>query len=206
MSPMKRLITLCLVCLLPVAALAETTAPARQFLQQRHAEVVQILKRSAKGDDAINQRDTELKHALANLLDFEELSKRALADHWESLSTDKRQNFSSLLSQLVERSYQKNLESTMDFRVTYDQERRVGDSIVVSTEARSTKNRRAPPVAIDYTLNSSGKSYRVYDITTDGVSLVSNYKRQFNKIIERDGWNALLERMKKKLSAKDESF
>lgn len=203
---MKTLLTLLLACLLPTAALADAAPTAKDFLQKRHGEVVQILQRPAAGDDAINRRDADLKQALADLLDFHELSKRALSDHWEGLSADKRENFSSLLSQLVERSYQRNLESTMDYRVTYDAEKHVGDSIVVSTEARSTKNRRTPPVAIDYTLSPNGNTYRVYDVTTDGVSLVSNYKRQFNKIIEREGWDALLERMKKKLATDGETL
>ena len=203
---MKTLLPLLVTCLLPIAALADSAAPAKRFLETRHAQVVKILKQPANGADALAKRNGELKKALADLLDFEELSKRALQDHWETLSTDKRKKFSELLAQLVERSYQKNLESTMDFRVTYDEAKQVGDSIQVSTEARSTKNRRSPPIAIDYTLATDGQAFRVYDITTDGVSLVSNYRRQFNKIIRREGWDALLDRMKSKLAADSESF
>ena len=139
------------------------------------------------------------------LLDFEELSKRALEDHWAARSAAEQQRFVELLGQLVERSYQKNLESTMDFRVTYESATRKGDSLVVATEAQSLKNRRSPPVAIDYTLVPVANSFRVYDVTTDGVSLVANYKRQFNKIIRRNGWDALIERMEKKLTGDAES-
>ena len=93
----------------------------------------------------------------------------------------------------------------MDFRVTYESATRKGDSLVVATEAQSLKNRRSPPVAIDYTLVPVANSFRVYDVTTDGVSLVANYKRQFNKIIRRNGWDALIERMEKKLTGDAES-
>jgi len=182
------------------AAAADAPLTANKFLEKRHAEVMTIINQSnpsAKVDDAKEQR---LKSAIGDLLDFEELSRRALADHWNGLEDTKRQEFVALLAQLVERSYQKNLESIRNFQVQYDQAKHQGDSVLVHTVARSRKNRRAPAVEIDYTLFPRDGSYRVYDIATDGVSLVANYKRQFNKIIRRDGWNALLERMRKRLA------
>ena len=69
-----------------------------------------------------------------------------------------------------------------------------GDSVVVKTVAQSKKNRRAPAVSIDYTLSSREGGWRVYDVTTDGVSLVSNYRTQFNDILSRrvEGQSALI--------------
>lgn len=192
---------LCTILLLPSAVCADGEQQALQFLRKRHAEVRQILRRPAGTESQTARRNRQLKQALGDLLDFEELSKRALQDHWAGLSEKQRTEFVGLLSQLVERSYQRNLESTMDYRVRYEPAQRVDDSLLVPTRAQSLKNRRAPAIAIDYTLLPQGSAYRVYDITTEGVSLVANYRRQFNKIIRRDGWDALLDRMKKKLES-----
>jgi phospholipid transport system substrate-binding protein len=175
-------------------------------LEKRHAEVMSIIDQEGGAGHTDSARAAKLKSAIGQLLDFEELSRRSLSDHWDGLEEHKRQEFVALLTQLVERSYQKNLESIRNYQVQYDEAKPLGDSVLVHTVARSRKNRRAPAVEIDYTLFPREGSYRVYDIATDGVSLVSNYKRQFNKIIRRDGWDALIERMKKRLAEDGDSF
>lgn len=184
-------------------ASAQAEGPATKFLQARHASVERILREPAQDAKDHTARDRKLNEALGRLLDFDELSRRALAAHWETLSAVQRSEFVSLLARLVERSYQRNLESTLDFAIRYTSEASEERGIVVRTVARSRKNRRAPEVSIDYTLASATDGFRVYDVTTDGVSLVENYRRQFDRIIKRDGWDALMERMRKKLADGD---
>lgn len=185
-------------------AQAQPKADATTFLRARHDEVVKILKQRAAGAQQLEQRNGQLTAKLATLLDYQELSKRALRDHWDGLSEEQRKEFSALLARLVERSYRQNLESTLEFKVDYGGARKQGDETLVQTVARSTKNRRAPEVMIDYTMVPGADDWRVCDVTTDGVSLVANYRSQFNRIIRKDGWKALLERMQKKLDEGDD--
>jgi phospholipid transport system substrate-binding protein len=200
-------VTAALLCAFAfVATPAHANGKATSYLKSKHTAVERILAGTAKGNGASAARDKKLKGALSDLLDYAELSKRALSDHWEGLTQAQRDEFVGLLSALVERSYQKNLESTLGYAISYGSESRAGDSVVVHTTARSKKNRRAPEVTIDYALQPSNGGYRVYDVTTDGVSLVANYRRQFNRIIKKDGWDALLERMRKKLAADGDAF
>lgn len=193
------MIAACLIVASSTAA-ADSVSGANKFLEKRHAAVMSIVNQEVSGQQASGAREEKLRSAIDELLDFQELSRRALADHWNELEADKRTEFVSLLTQLVQRSYQKNLESIRNYQVKYDSAKPVGDSVLVHTVARSKKNRRAPAVEIDYTLMPQDGGYRVYDIATDGVSLVTNYRRQFNKIIRRDGWDALVDRMKKRLA------
>jgi len=194
---LHRLTALTLAAIVSLAALpALAEGPATKFLQDRHASVERILRQPATSA----KRGSQLNEALGKLLDFDELSRRALANHWEGLSEGQRQEFVSLLSRLVERSYQRNLESTLDFAIRYESEIAKQDGVVVRTVARSRKNRRAPELSIDYTMLADGGEYRVFDVTTDGVSLVENYRRQFDKIIKKDGWDALLAKMRSKLA------
>ncbi len=74
-----------------------------------------------------------------------------------------------------------------------------GQVVTVRTLASSASNRRDPAVSIDYQMMKVGNTWRVFDISTDGVSLVRNYRTQFNRIIERDGWDALIARMRDRL-------
>jgi phospholipid transport system substrate-binding protein len=201
---MKRWMRILGFCAVAAMALGGTT-PARaddagtRFLEARHRGVQQILGDRAAGAVAQKARTQRLSRALEALLDLEELSRRSLADHWNGLQPAQRDEFVTLLSQLVQQSYRKNLESTLDFTVRYTAESPLGDGVLVRTMARSKTNRRAPEVSIDYALHRHADSFRVYDVTTDGVSLVENYRRQFDRIIRRDGWAALIEKMRKKL-------
>lgn len=183
-----------------LAPVAHAEEPGTKFLQARHRSVQQILEQKPAGADAQAARVDRLSHALDELLDLSELSRRALADHWDGISEVQRGEFVALLSQLVQQSYRKNLESTLDFAVRYTAESPLGDGVLVRTVARSRKNPRAPEVSIDYALRRLPEGFRVYDITTDGVSLVENYRKQFDRIIRRDGWSALVQRMQKKLA------
>ena len=192
--------SLTLALALCTAAPASAQGAASRYLERRHDEVNRLLRRSADTDTARSRRSTQLATMLGELLDYEELSRRSLGDHWESREGPARERFVTLLRQLVERNYENNLERTLEYDVEYVREARRGEETIVYTEARSRTQRRQPPIAIDYTLRPEGSRFRVVDITTDGVSLVDNYRAQFNRIIDRDGWDALIERMQQRLN------
>lgn len=192
-----------------VLSLAATEAraqsgEARQFLERRHEALMQILRNAPKTDAARARRDAKLDQMLSSLLDYEELSRRSLGPHWKRRSADERRTFTGLLEKLVERSYKRNLEQTMSYRVRYMTGQASDDGTLVRTEARSKKNPRAPAVSIDYHLHRVDGQWRVYDVVTDGVSMVRNYRNQFNRIIDDEGWSGLIERMRSKLDSSED--
>ncbi len=193
-----------LVALAPLAGLASPasaqTGPATRYLRQRNDEVTRLLRREASTDAARAQRSQEVTRILSDLLDYEELSRRALGPHWEGHTEAERREFVDLLRQLVERNYEANLERVLDFEVSYTAEATNADGTVVTTQARSRAERRQPPVEITYTLHLQGTAWRVFDVVTDGVSLVRNYRNQFNRIITEHGWPELIRRMRDRLA------
>lgn len=192
-----------LVALLAAAALwsaaPASAQSARAYLESKHEQVNRLLRQPARSESARQRRSARLTRMLNELLDYEALSRDALSDHWDDRSEEERERFVSLLRQLVERNYENNLEQILDYEVSYDGERRRGEDTVVTTSARSRENRRQPPVEIEYTMRRTGGQWRVVDVTTDGVSMVDNYRNQFNRIIERESWDALVERMERRL-------
>ena len=182
-------------------AAAQAPGPAPRFLRQRHDEVARIMRRAATTDAARQQRSQEVTRILSELLDYQELSRRALGSHWESRTPAQREQFVGLLRQLVERNYEANLERIQDFEVDYSREEASAGATVVHTSARSRTERRQPPVEISYSMHLTGGQWRVFDVNTDGVSLVRNYNRQFNRIIGQDGWDALITRMQERLAS-----
>lgn len=187
--------TLLLAGVVPAAADAQANpAEAQAFLTERHEALRTLFAQRAGA--ARNQR---LSTLVSELLDLEELSRQALRDHWDTRTPAQREEFVSLLRQLVQEQYERNLERTMNYTVTYDGADVRGQVVTVRTLASSASNRRAPAVSIDYQMVKVGNTWRVFDISTDGVSLVRNYRTQFNRIIEREGWDALIARMRERL-------
>ncbi|MCB9591191.1 MAG: ABC transporter substrate-binding protein [Sandaracinaceae bacterium] len=191
------LVALAAALCLPHVAAAQGTA--RAFLEAKHEEVNGILRQEVSTDAARTRRSAQLTRILNDLLDYDALSEAALSDHWEARSPEERTQFVALLRQLVERNYENNLERILEFEVEYGDERARGDRTLVTTSARSRTQRRQPPVEIEYTLRRDGRRWRVVDVTTDGVSMVRNYRDQFNRIITRDGWAELISRMERRL-------
>lgn len=188
-----------LVLALPAAGSAQE-GPASRFLKQRHDEVNRIIRREASTDAERQRRSREITQILSELLDYQELSRRALGSHWESRTPEQRERFIGLLRQLVERNYEQNLQRIQEFEVRYSGEESIADGTVVRTEARSRTERRQPPVEIAYSMHLVGTAWRVFDVNTDGVSLVRNYYNQFNRIITQNGWDDLLRRMEQRLA------
>jgi phospholipid transport system substrate-binding protein len=187
------------------AAVAQAPDGASAYLRGRHEEVNRLLRQPAANDAARQRRSERLNGMLNDMLAYDELSRRALRDHWEGRTPEQREQFVALLRQLVQRNYENNLERTLDFEITYDRESTRDDLTIVHTTARSRTQRRAPPVAIDYAMIRSGNTWRVVDVTTDGVSMVDNYRSQFNRIIGRDGWDELIARMQRRLESGEET-
>ena len=178
---------------------AAETAKAEAFIKSKHNRVRAVLR---KPDTP--KRAEELTGVLGEFLDYQRLARLSLADEWNKHSEKELDKFVSLLRQLVERQYQRNMESTLEYKVSWVGTEPLDDGVKVRSSARSTKRRRQPPITIDYSMSPDGDEWKVYDIYTDDVSLVRNYKRQFRRVIKDEGWNGLIGRMEKKLAAEDE--
>jgi len=192
---------LTLALALPAAGSAQEGGPASRFLKQRHDDVNRIIRRAPETEPERQRRSREITQILSELLDYQELSRRALGSHWESRTPEQRERFVGLLRQLVERNYEQNLQRIQEFEVRYSGEESIADGTVVRTEARSRTERRQPPVEIAYSMHLVGTAWRVFDVNTDGVSLVRNYNNQFNRIISQNGWDELIRRMEQRLAA-----
>jgi len=140
--------------------------------------------------DLLAKPGTEKKVAATfdEVLDYDTIAQGSLGSEWANRSDAEKAQFSDLLKQLVRRSYERNIKKTLNYNIEYTAEAPKGSQIVVSTKAVSKTDKRADPVEIDYTLAQKDGKWRIQDIKTDGVSLVSSYRSQFTKIIKKDGF------------------
>ncbi len=157
--------------------------------------VVKVLEDPAlKGDDRMAERRRAVRRIADDIFDFPEIARRSLARHWQPLTDKQRAEFVSLFSDLLERSYISKIDLYGGEKITYGSERVDGDTAVVPTRI-ITKN--GTEVPIDYRLKK-GDKWLVYDVSIEGVSLVSNYRTQFNKIIQTASYNELVQKLRTK--------
>jgi phospholipid transport system substrate-binding protein len=150
-------------------------------------------------------RNSEVRKVVGQFLDFEELSKRALARHWDEITPKQRTEFVATLRDLVERNYIKQIHGQPDYELKFDKEAKEGgEATVDATLITSSKKGKKVNVALEYKMIYKAGHWVVYDVITDEQSLLENYRAEFNKIISKDGFDALVKRMRKKLDEKTE--
>jgi phospholipid transport system substrate-binding protein len=170
--------------------------PATDQLKGAIDRVVKVLEDpSLKGSDRVVDRRHAVRKIADEIFDFPEIARRSLARHWQPLTDRQRAEFVSLFSDLLERSYISKIELYGGEKIIYAGERVDGDVTTVTTRI-ITKN--GTEVPIDYKLLKKGDRWLVYDVNIEGVSLVSNYRTQFNKIIQTSSYNELVQKLRTK--------
>lgn len=195
-------IAISVVCLLMAAqgqanALAEGPTTALKRTNDRLNTLLR--KRAKQATKLAKQTDTQIKKAINRFLDFRELARLALAKHWDGRTPAEQREFVDILRQLIERNYIKQLKSHLDYKVVYGDEKVDGDAARISTTVSVKSNGRDEAVEIEYRMKNTPQGWRVYDVVTDEVSMLRNYRSQFNRIIRRQSYKALVDKMKRKL-------
>ncbi len=135
-------------------------------------------------------------------LDIDQLGKRAMVDNWSKLTKVQQDQFQQLLRALIEENYVRGLRANLSYEVEYLSESTdKAGNIVVATKIKTVRKGRPYTIAVDYVLVKDGTKLRAWDVRTDGVGLVENYRTMFNKIIAKDGFDGLMAKMKKKQAA-----
>ena len=169
---------------------------AQEQLKGAIERVVSTLDSPAmKGEGKAADRRAAVRLIANEIFDFGEIARRSLGRYWQPLSEAQRAEFVGLFGDLLERSYISKIELYGGEKIIYSGERMDGDLAIVSTKI-ITKN--GTEVPIDYRLFKKSDRWMVYDVNIEGISLVSNYRTQFNKIIQSSGYNTLVDRMKAK--------
>jgi phospholipid transport system substrate-binding protein len=125
--------------------------------------------------------------------DFSEMTKRSLGPHWESLGSAEQREFVDAFTERVLRAYGRSVRASGDEKVQYARELRDGDLATVQTKVISGSGDELP---IDYQLHDVGGQWKVYDVVIDQVSIVSNYRAQFDRVIAKSSVKELLQRIK----------
>jgi len=131
--------------------------------------------------------------------DWEEMARRSLATHWANRTPEERKEFVRLFADLLERTYMKQVEDYSGEKVLYEGEAKDGDYAAVRVKIVTKKNK---DIAVEYRLKKEGNHWSVYDVSIAGVSLINNYRIQFNSIILQSSYENLIKRLREKIELK----
>lgn len=174
---------------------AGAAAPTEQLRES----VNRVLKVLEDPDLRTERRTRERRAALRTIagdaFDLEEMTKRALARHWQARSPAEREEFRRLFLSLLERAYVSRIELYQGERISYVGESVEGDQATVRTRILT---RQGTDIPVDYRMHRRGDRWRVYDVGVEGISLVANYRAQFDKIIRTSSYQELVAKMRAK--------
>lgn len=189
-----------------VAVVALTGAPpagagaggATDELRPAIDKVVRILDDPAlRGEARTSERRAALGSVLASAIDFPEAARRALATHWRQRTDAEREEFTGLFKDLVTYSYIRLMEPYAGETVQIVGESQTDSMTTVLTRIQ---RRHGDPVPVDYRMHLRGTRWLIYDVVVEGVSLVGNYRVQFNTIIQTGSYGELVHRMRARLA------
>jgi ABC-type transporter MlaC component len=188
------------LCVLVSPAFADKGGPGTAAVKSANDTISGLLKQKvAAGSAEEKALATKMTASVRSFLDIDELGKRAMVDQWKKLSPEQQKEFLNVLRELIESNYVKGVRSNLEYAVDYTGESTDKDGNVVVTTSIQTKRKGRPySIEVDYVLVKEGAGLRAWDVKTDGVGLVDNYRSMFNKIIDKEGFNGLIAKMKKK--------
>jgi phospholipid transport system substrate-binding protein len=148
-----------------------------------------------KSKDKTKERRQQLRQVISARFDFAEMAKRSLGQQWGRRTAEEQAEFVKLFTDLLEDAYVSKMESYNGEKVLYTGEKPDNDSVEVDTKVATKKGEE---YSINYKLHQSKGEWKVYDVVIENISLVNNYRSQFNRILANSSYNDLVQRIKEK--------
>jgi phospholipid transport system substrate-binding protein len=190
---------LALLLALTVTTLTSRWALAGVPTDQLRAQIDRVIKvledPELKKEGHAKDRRAAVRKIANDIFDFSETARRSLGRHWQGRTDGERAEFVQLFSDLLERSYISKIETYGGEKISY-----LGDTIEGEQAKVQTKlvTKGSGDIPIEYRMHKKGDRWLVYDVVIEGVSLVANYRTQFNKIIQTSSFQELMNKMKNK--------
>ena len=160
-------------------------------------QILEILQdQSLKGEEATEKRRAVLRKIIYKKFSFDKMSQLSLARHWKERSAEEKKIFIDLFGQLLEQTYISKIESYSNEKVVFLKEYVTNKKAQVDTKVIT----ETIEIPIDYRLyQAKNGSWMVYDVIIEGVSLVGNYRSQFDQMLQKEPYEKLIQDLKKKI-------
>lgn len=155
-----------------------------------------------QGNDHRQQRLEKVKEVVFPQFDSQEIAKRTLGPYWKDRTEEQRKEFIQLFTALVEKAYSNSLDRyRKDVQFFFDQEHIDDDFAEVDTRIFDPTLNKT--FSINYHLHKLNGKWLIYDVVVENVSLVNNYRNQFNRILSKSSYEELVQKLQTKLQQLD---
>ena len=144
------------------------------------------------------ERREQLRQILFARFDFTEMAKRALGANWRRRTAAEQEEFVQLFTDVLERAYAATIESYRDERIVYVGEKLDGTYADVSSKILTDKGEE---FSINYKAHLLGNEWKIYDVVVENISMVNNFRSQFNRVITTSSYEELVRRLRSKAEA-----
>jgi phospholipid transport system substrate-binding protein len=176
-----------------LAAGSEVPGEPMALVKSTVNEVVSFLQ------DKATPQQTKRQHLLdlvAGRFDFADMARQTLGVHWRQLTPAQQQEFVPLFTSFMEEAYLNKIEDYSGQPIQFIRESSDGPGFAQVSTNVVQQNKQ--PIHIDYHLKQGAEGWRVYDVAIDNISITANYRNQFNRVINNQGYNALVSSMRNK--------
>ena len=146
--------------------------------------------------EMLNEKKQKIRKAVDERFDWVAISRRALGRHWQKMTNDEKRTFVPLFGKMLEQTYLSRVGEYSGERVSYEGEEVDGTYGVVDVKIISDKHGE---ISVKYRLWNRDNDWFIYDISIEGVSLVNNYRSQFNNILMKSSPSDLIKRLEEKV-------
>lgn len=193
---MKRILTSLTIALILCYAGVASAKPETptQFLKSKESTLQTLLK-DTKGNQG------KIVKSVTSMMDFDVICQKSLGKHWKGRSPAEQADFKTTLQGVIEKNLTSRIKENASRTPEYKSEKIAENNkeATVVTLVKTSDDPKAEKTEIVYQLERRGTTWIAVDMETDGVSLVANYRSQFNKIINEQGWDELVKKLKAKL-------
>ena len=186
-----------LVLVAPALALAGE--PSDQIKQTSDQLLALVQTPALQGPEKEAERKKQMRSVVDERFDWGAMARSAVGKYWHDFSAAQRTEFTSLFSDLVEKTYMSEVDSYSGEKILYNGDKVDGQYGVVDTVVVTLKGTDVP---VSYRVLKKGKAWLVYDINIEGVSLVNNYRSQIGGILNSSTYDKLISRIKAKIETK----
>jgi phospholipid transport system substrate-binding protein len=170
-------------------------------LRQTTDKVLAILQDPQfKSPAKIPQRRDRLRQVIATRFDFPEMAKRSLGSNWQRLNSAEQRQFVQLFTDLLERTYSDQIEAFDGEKIVYGREQQNENQAEVDTKIITKKGEA---FSVNYKLLAADQQWKIYDVVIEDVSLVNNYRSQFNRMLGNSSSEDFLRKLRERPAGKD---
>ncbi|HKC99965.1 MAG TPA: ABC transporter substrate-binding protein [Methylomirabilota bacterium] len=145
---------------------------------------------------AAAERTSQIRQIVREMFDFDEIARRALSQHWQTLQREEQTEFVTLFRDLLERAYLTQVETVGNEKIQFLGESSEGGGAAIVRSKVVT--RQGKEIPLDYRMHLLDGQWRIYDVVVQGISFIASYRTQFDRVIRAESYGSLRERLQKK--------